>query len=163
MPCLVQSLQDTAQSSAHQQSAGGSVSYSQYGGGSGSFSAQNQNGSSNYASVAEQTGISAGDGGFNIAVKGNTDLKGGIISSTASADQNSLTTGTLTFSDIQNHADYSASTKGISGAMTTGSQSVEKPTGPTSGTNTGSILPALPQNSNGSQDGTTRSAVSDGS
>ncbi|WP_051887992.1 hemagglutinin repeat-containing protein [Caballeronia sordidicola] len=159
----LQSLQDTAQSSAHQQSAGGSVSYSQYGGGSGSFSAQNQNGSSNYASVAEQTGISAGDGGFNIAVKGNTDLKGGIISSTASADQNSLTTGTLTFSDIQNHADYSASTKGISGAMTTGSQSVEKPTGPTSGTNTGSILPALPQNSNGSQDGTTRSAVSDGS
>ncbi|WP_254073726.1 hypothetical protein [Burkholderia sp. S171] len=113
--------------------------------------------------VAEQTGISAGDGGFNIAVKGNTDLKGGIISSTASADQNSLTTGTLTFSDIQNHADYSASTKGISGAMTTGNQSVEKPTGPTSGTNTGSILPALPQNSNGSQDGTTRSAVSDGS
>ncbi|MDN7176679.1 hemagglutinin repeat-containing protein [Caballeronia sp. SEWSISQ10-4 2] len=159
----LQSLQDTAQSSAHQQSAGGSVSYSQYGGGSGSFSAQNQNGSSNYASVAEQTGISAGDGGFNIAVKGNTDLKGGIISSTASADQNSLTTGTLTFSDIQNHADYSASTKGISGAMTTGSQSVEKPTGPTSGSNTGSILPALPQNSNGSQDGTTRSAVSDGS
>jgi filamentous hemagglutinin len=35
----LQSLQDTAQSSAHQQSAGGSVSYSQYGGGSGSFSA----------------------------------------------------------------------------------------------------------------------------
>jgi filamentous hemagglutinin len=47
--------------------------------------------------------------------------------------------------------------------MTTGSQSVEKPTGPTSGTDTGSILPALPQNSNGSQNGTTRSAVSDGS
>ena len=63
---------------------------------------------SNYKSVTDQSGIYAGKNGFDIRVEANTDLKGGIISSTADADKNKLSTGTLTFEDIQNKADYKA-------------------------------------------------------
>lgn len=63
---------------------------------------------SKYESVIEQSGIYAGKDGFDINVGENTDLKGGIISSAAEADKNKLSTGTLTFEDIQNKADYKA-------------------------------------------------------
>ena len=68
---------------------------------------------SNYKSVTDQSGIYAGKEGFEINVGENTDLKGGIISSTADADKNKLSTGTLTFEDIQNKADYKAGGAGI--------------------------------------------------
>ena len=63
---------------------------------------------SNYKSVTAQSGIYAGTEGFDIRVEANTDLNGGIISSTADADKNKISTGTLTFEDIQNKADYKA-------------------------------------------------------
>ena len=63
--------------------------------------------------TCEVFGISyAGDGGFQLDVGGHTGLKGGIITSTGQAVQNGanrLTTGTLSYSDIRNHASYSAS------------------------------------------------------
>ena len=68
---------------------------------------------SKYESVIEQSGIYAGKDGFDILVEDNTDLKGGIISSTADADKNKLSTGMLTFEDIQNKADYKAGGAGI--------------------------------------------------
>jgi filamentous hemagglutinin len=72
-----------------------------------------------YASVQEQSGLRAGDGGFQVKVGGNTDLKGAVISSSAAgADASSLTTGTLTHSDIANHATMDASSIGLSGGMT---------------------------------------------
>ena len=61
---------------------------------------------SNYNSVTDQSGIYAGEDGFEINVGENTDLKGGIISSEAEKDKNKISTGTLTFEDIQNKADY---------------------------------------------------------
>lgn len=69
---------------------------------------------SKYSSVTDQSGIYAGGQGFDIGVGKNTDLKGGIISSEAEADKNKLSTGTLTFEDIENKADYKADNKGIS-------------------------------------------------
>lgn len=80
---------------------------------SGSFSKSNVN--ANYASVNEQSGVFAGDDGYQIKVKNNTDLKGAIITSTQTAEnlkKNSLDTGTLTHSDIRNVSEYDA--KGIS-------------------------------------------------
>ena len=68
---------------------------------------------SKYESVTDQSGIYAGKEGFDIRVEDNTDLKGGIILSTADADKNKLSTGTLTFEDIQNKADYKAGSIGI--------------------------------------------------
>ncbi|MBP0596460.1 hemagglutinin repeat-containing protein, partial [Paraburkholderia sp. LEh10] len=103
----IRSVQDTTVSTAHQSSAGGGFSISQ-GGGSASFSAQNGHADGNYAQVNEQAGINAGSGGFDINVKGNTGLTGAVISSTADSSKNSLSTGTLTYSDIENHSHYSA-------------------------------------------------------
>jgi filamentous hemagglutinin len=74
---------------------------------------------SDYASVQEQSGIRAGDGGFQIKVGGNTDLKGAVISSTgAGAAVSSLVTATLTHSDIANHATMEASSIGLNGSTT---------------------------------------------
>ncbi|WP_396584119.1 hemagglutinin repeat-containing protein [Bartonella grahamii] len=70
--------------------------------------------SSDYHSVVEQSGIKAGDGGFKINVKNQTTLTGGIIASTAPAEKNSLTTGSISTSDISNSAHAQASSQGIS-------------------------------------------------
>ena len=68
---------------------------------------------SKYESVTDQSGIYAGKEGFDINVGENTDLKGGIISSEAEKDKNKISTGTLTYEDIQNKADYKAGSIGI--------------------------------------------------
>ena len=68
---------------------------------------------SKYESVTDQSGIYTGKEGFDINVEGNTDLKGGIISSEAEKDKNKISTGTLTYEDIQNKADYKAGSIGI--------------------------------------------------
>ena len=68
---------------------------------------------SKYESVIEQSGIYAGKEGFEINVGENTDLKGGIISSEAEKEKNKISTGTLTYEDIQNKADYKAGSIGI--------------------------------------------------
>ncbi|MFZ7230640.1 hypothetical protein ACLSZN_09440 [Avibacterium avium] len=70
-----------------------------------------------YASVQEQSGIFAGDEGYQIDVRKHTDLKGGLITSTARAEtegKNRFETGTLSYSDIENHANYSGSAFGAS-------------------------------------------------
>ena len=68
---------------------------------------------SDYNSVTEQAGIYAGDRGFDINVEGNTDLKGAVIDSKAGYEDNTLNTGTITFDDIENKAEYSTSGRGV--------------------------------------------------
>ncbi|SDH17420.1 filamentous hemagglutinin [Paraburkholderia steynii] len=158
----IASVQDTMASNAHQESMGGGFSISQ-GGGSASFSSQHGNASGNYAGVNEQAGIHAGDGGFNVNVKGNTDLKGAIIASDADASKNNLSTGTLTYSDIQNQSSYNAHSSGFSAGATTGDGGSNYSThGPTSGKNAGGGAPMLSQNDSGSDSATTRSGISAG-
>lgn len=156
------SRQDTGEMHAKQESMSAGVSISQ-GGGSASFSASRGNASGSYANVVEQSGIYAGQAGFNINVKGNTDLKGAVIASEATQDKNRLTTGTLTYSDLRNHSDYSANSFGVSAGIGYGSPTDKKTTGPTSGQNTGGINPMIPQHESGSQDGIAHAAVADGS
>lgn len=117
----IESLQDTSKYHSKDQSIGGSVTVGF--GFSGSASASQQKIDSDFASVTEQSGIKAGDKGFQVNVRGNTDLKGAVIASTDKAVQdglNSLTTATLTQSEIQNHADYKASSIGIGGGYSYG-------------------------------------------
>ncbi|WLE60404.1 hemagglutinin repeat-containing protein [Burkholderia plantarii] len=81
---------------------------------------------SHYAAVGEQSGIRAGDGGFQIDVKGVTHLKGGVIASSDKAMRdgvNRLTTAALTHEDIQNHAAYDASKVALSGGYSFGGSS----------------------------------------
>ena len=73
----IQSLQDTSTYTSQQSSVGGSVSVG-LGNMSGSLSMSNSRINSSYASVGEQTGIRAGDGGFNVNVGGATTLTGGV-------------------------------------------------------------------------------------
>ena len=69
---------------------------------------------STYESVTKQAGIYAGKEGYDIQVKNNTRLKGAVIDSQAEKEKNRLTTGTLTWENIDNKAEYKASGKGIS-------------------------------------------------
>ena len=80
----------------------------------GSASYQRAGADSDYLSVREQSGLYAGKEGYDVEVKGNTNLTGAVIASAAEADKNRLVTSTLTTSDLQNRAEYSASSAGIS-------------------------------------------------
>ncbi len=111
----VESLQDTSRFRSESMQAGGSMTVGA--GFSGSVSYGQSKVKSDYASVTEQSGIRAGDGGFQVEVKGSTDLKGGSITSTQAAidaGANSFKSGSLTMSDIENKADYKGSSFSVS-------------------------------------------------
>lgn len=117
----LESLQDTSSYKSKQSSTGVGLSLCVppfcYGSSSGSGSVSQQKINSDYVSVTEQTGIKAGDGGFQIKTVGNTDLTGAMITSSDQAvtdNKNSLNTGTLTHSDLLNRAEASAKNNGFS-------------------------------------------------
>ena len=109
----IESLQTKKEYSEENISAGMSFSTAagktSYGG-----SASKGNMKSHYESVINQAGIRASGEGFDISVKENTDLKGGVIDSAANKDKNTLTTGTLSWEDKGNKADYKAGGIGVS-------------------------------------------------
>ncbi|RKP51963.1 colicin E5-related ribonuclease, partial [Pararobbsia silviterrae] len=154
----IASVQDTTTSAAHQQSMSAGASISQ-GGGSASASVSGGNARGSYAGVNEQSGIQAGAGGFDIHVKGNTTLTGAYLASDADASKNSLSTGTLTSTDIENHSSYDASSFGISAGGGVGSTG--QATGPASVSGAGGIVPMLPQNDSDESRTTTKSAISE--
>ncbi len=80
---------------------------------SGSANASDQTIKDNYQSVNEQSGIYAGNGGYNVNVGNHTQLDGGVIASTATPDKNSLSTQTLGYTNLQNAASYSAESMGF--------------------------------------------------
>ncbi|MGG1944216.1 hemagglutinin repeat-containing protein [Trinickia sp. NRRL B-1857] len=157
----IASVQDTVRSVAQQRSVGGGFSVSQ-GGGSASFSIQNGRASGSYAGVSEQSGIQAGDRGFDITVKGNTDLKGAYIASVAAPEENRLSTGTLSFADVHNSSGYDASSVGVGAGGGVGDGGNDYAThGASTGKNVGGGLPLRVSESHGSQ-ASTRSAISGG-
>ncbi len=68
---------------------------------------------STYESVTKQAGIYAGKEGYDIQVKNNTHLKGAVIDSQAEKEKNRITTGTLTWENIDNKAEYKTKASGI--------------------------------------------------
>jgi len=152
----LQSEQDSDRYDASQKdiSAGGSFTFGSMTG-SGYVSATQDKLHSNFDSVKEQTGLYAGSGGYDIRVGEHTQLDGAVIASTADRDKNSLDTGTLGWSDIDNRADFSAKHSG-------GSLSSGGPVGKDLLTNmSGGMLSGA--NNSGHDEGTTKAAVSDGS
>ncbi len=112
----IESLQDTSTFEGKQLNAQGEVTIGY--GASGSGSASKSKISADYAGVNEQSGIFAHDQGYQIDVAGHTDLTGGIITSSATAEQegrNRLTTDTLNARDINNYSKVKASSVGIGG------------------------------------------------
>ncbi|MGG4664585.1 VENN motif pre-toxin domain-containing protein [Providencia vermicola] len=104
--------------------------------------------------MKEQTGIFAGKGGFDVNVKEHTQLDGAVMASTADKDKNRLDTGTLGWKDIDNKADFTSEHTG--GSIGTGG-----PIGSQLITNAAGGLLSNANNS-GHAEGTTQSAVSDG-
>ncbi|QBQ36695.1 hemagglutinin repeat-containing protein [Pseudoduganella plicata] len=122
-----------------------------------------------YLSVVEQSGIKAGNGGFQLTVGGNTDLKGGTISSTQQAvdtGKNSLNTGSLTFSDLVNNDSFKASGITMSGSIGTklGDQSKAKSVADkgAASSKTGIGNNAGFASTDGSQDSLTKAGISGG-
>jgi len=115
----IESLQDTAVYDSQQKNISGQITVGA-GWGSASGSASKSNIDANYASVNEQSGIIAGDKGYDVSVVNNTNLIGGIITSTQLAEDNGLnsfSTGTLTLSNIDNHSSYEGDSIGLSGSV----------------------------------------------
>jgi filamentous hemagglutinin len=112
----ITSLQDTSNYESTQRSQSAGVEVPVYGAGtaSGSYSQTKQTIDSNYQSVNEQSGIYAGNGGFDVNVKGHTQLNGAVIASTAPAEFNQLATGSFGHTNIENQAEYEASSSGAS-------------------------------------------------
>jgi filamentous hemagglutinin len=120
----IESLQDTSTQTSKQSSSGLNVSLCIppicYGVSTVGGSAASAKANGDFASVKEQSGIKAGDGGFNVNVAGRTDLKGGVISSTQAAidaGKNRFQTASLTSSDIQNHSTSKGSSYSVSGSV----------------------------------------------
>ena len=123
-----------------------------------------ENTDSHYESVTEQAGIHAGANGYDITVKGNTNLTGGLIDSTAAKEKNNLTTGTLSWSDVQNKAGYSMTTNGrLYGADWTPTKTIQTKQGEKT---TGGIhmhnSPIHAQPAKGQSETITQSALIDG-
>ncbi|MDY0999803.1 hemagglutinin repeat-containing protein [Pantoea agglomerans] len=141
---------DSKQQSA---SAGGSFTFGSMTG-SANVNVSRDKMHSTWQSVAEQTGIFAGKGGFDVTVGEHTQLNGAVISSTATADKNRLDTGTLGFGDIENHAEYEVEHQ--SAGMSTGGSIG----GQFAGNMANGMLAGL--NDSGSADSVTKAAVSEG-
>ena len=115
---VIQSKQDSSKANSQQFDASLQVTVGYGFSASGSLSASKAK--ADYASVGEQSGIITGDGGYDVNVKNSTNSIGGIVTSSQAAEdagKNSFSTGTLTSTDIQNHADYSATGFGIGGGF----------------------------------------------
>lgn len=164
------SQQDTIQQNNQQLGVGGRVqaSLGTAWQASGNVSSSKASGSSN--SVNQQSGLFAGEGGYHVKAD-SVDLKGGAISSTASKNNNDLTTNRLSFSNIENQSNYQATSVSLSGGMSgskgkAGSDSnTTKAANPTSNENwrnATSFSPSLPQHQENKDNNTTYATLSEG-
>ena len=119
---------------------------------SGFVSAGKSHTDSHYESVTNQAGIYAGDKGFDITVKDNTHLKGAVIDSKGDAEKNTLRTGTLSWEDVENKADYKSGGMGISYA----------PKDSTTPLNARGLTPQMSPTVKDKADSTTKAAIAKG-
>ena len=121
----IESVQDTETYQSKQQNGNVQVTVGYGFSASGSYSQSKVK--ADHASVTEQSGIYAGEDGYQIKVGDNTDLKGGIITSGKSAEdkgKNLFQTAPLTASDIQNHSRYEGKSFGIGASVAISGESM---------------------------------------
>ncbi|WP_025873805.1 hemagglutinin repeat-containing protein [Stenotrophomonas indicatrix] len=152
----IESLQDIAESMSKNSQVGGrvQVAFGNAWNADGYASAGKAEGS--YQGVGQQSGLFAGNGGYHVDA-GHVNLVGGAISSTNAANSE-LTAQTLTFSDLQNQMDYSASSGSISGGaggQMKGWDAKEGTTAPRGG-------PGTPMTESGSDSSSTLATLTEG-
>lgn len=120
----IETLQDISKYKSEQKSGGFGISLCIppicYGSSSASVNLSEQKIKHDYQSAQGQSGIAAGSEGFDITVGKNTDLVGAAITSTAKADDNRLTTGSLTSRDLTNVQDTTAKSSSFSATVSYG-------------------------------------------
>ena len=157
----IESLQDTKTYVGESSNKGFSVSTNAGSLSNVSMSSSNGKMKSDYASVTEQAGIYAGDGGFVINTAETTSLTGAVIDSAADSNKNQLSTKSLDVKDIENTAEYRSRNVGMSynhvGDFKNLSKARKDAVWNTLGT-----LPDLLPDSSKSNSSTTKSAISNG-
>ena len=169
----IESLQDQVDQSSSQTGAGVRVQVSfgtawEVGG---NYSSDKTSGS--LSAVNQQSGLFAGDGGYHINAD-SVHLKGGAIASTAAKEHNELTTNQLSFEDIRNHSNYSASSVALAGSYGSNSPGQNADNAAFQDTKLGKAFansagdggfnysPSLPQQTGGNDSSTTRATLSAG-
>ena len=130
----IESVQDTAAYQGRQKSGGAQISAGYGGVGINGHYRQSQL-DADHRSVTEQSGLYAGDDGYQIHVRAHTELNGGLITSSQSAEDNGknhFSTGTLGFGDLHNHSHYQGESLGMDAGVsrsnkTQGQQSDAQP------------------------------------
>lgn len=152
----IESLQDIAESMSRNSQVGGrvQVSFGTAWNADGYASAGKASGS--YQGVGQQSGLFAGNGGYHVDA-GHVNLVGGAIASTH-AGNSELTAGSLTFTDLQNHMDYTASSGSISG----GAGGQMDGWAPKPGTAAPRGAPGLPMMEKGSDSSSTLATLTEG-
>ena len=157
----IESLQDTKTYVGESSNKGFSVSTNAGSLSNVSMSSSKGKMKSDYASVTDQAGIYAGDGGFAINTAETTSLTGAVIDSTANSNKNKLSTGSLVVKDIENTAEYTSRNVGMSYNHVGEFKNLSK-AGQDAVWNTLGKLPNLLPDSSKSNSSTTKSAISNG-
>ena len=157
----IESLQDTKTYVGESSNKGFSVSTNAGSLSNVSMSSSKGKMKSDYASVTDQAGIYAGDGGFAINTAETTSLTGAVIDSTANSNKNKLSTGSLVVKDIENTAEYTSRNVGMSYNHVGNFKNLSK-AGQDAVWNTLGKLPNLLPDSSKSSSSTTTSAISNG-
>ena len=157
----IESLQDTKTYVGESSNKGFSVSTNAGSLSNVSISSSNGKMKSDYASVTDQAGIYAGDGGFVINTAETTSLRGAVIDSTADSNKNKLSTKSLDVKDIENTAEYTSRNVGMSYNHVGNFKNLSK-AGKDAVWNTMGTLPNLLPDSSKSTSSTTKSAISNG-
>ena len=157
----IESLQDTKTYVGESSNKGFSVSTNAGSLSNVSMSSSKGKMKSDYASVTDQAGIYAGDGGFVINTAETTSLTGAIIDSTADANKNKLSTKSLDVKGVENTAEYTSRNVGMSYNHVGNFNNLSK-AGKDAVWNTLGRLPNLLPDSSKSSSSTTKSAISNG-
>ena len=157
----IESLQDTKTYVGESSNKGFSVSTNAGSLSNVSMSSSKGKMKSDYASVTDQAGIYAGDGGFVINTAETTSLRGAVIDSTADTNKNKLSTKSLDVKDVENTAEYTSRNVGMSYNHVGNFKNLSK-AGKDAVWNTLGTLPNLLPDSSKSSSSTTKSAISNG-
>ena len=157
----IESLQDTKTYVGESSNKGFSVSTNAGSLSNVSMSSSKGKMKSDYASVTDQAGIYAGDGGFVINTAKTTSLRGAVIDSTADSNKNKLSTKSLDVKDVENTTEYTSRNVGMSYNHVGNFKNLSK-AGKDAVWNTLGTLPNLLPDSSKSSSSTTKSAISNG-
>ena len=121
----IESLQDTADYHSRQQNIKGQVTVGYGASASGDYSKSKIN--AEHRSVSEQSGLFAGDDGFDVQVGGHTQLTGGIITASQSAEEqgkNRFQSGSISQIDLHNISKYDGSSIGFGTSVAVSGQTL---------------------------------------